>query len=292
MLRNRLLIFILGLTFSTFFLFSCAGTKKEEPQSSNEEAAQQQDLDDIESLLGITSDQNGQDTQQNSAQANRQSGRQKQRGEKLDLLETSERPAQTNNSMASAAVAQQQQKNETSSKYKKEVQKLKSQLKQKNQEINSLEQQLSQQNARIAELSTQPKTRSFSAPTGTISAEEYKDKYDEARSAFEARNYKTAIEYFEALLASSSTNSLADNAQYWIGESHYALRQYDAAIIDFEKVLTFPRSNKKADAQFKLGLCYLRKGDKEKAAEEFNRLKADYPNSRNVSRAEKLLARF
>ncbi len=288
MQRNRLFISLLIFIFTTMFLFSCAGTKKEEQQVAGEEAAQQQDLDDIESLLGITSDQN---TEQPRPKHQTPSRRQKE--EKLDLLDTSERPVQSNNSMAAAAVAQQtQKKDQNSAKYKKEIQTLKSKLKQKEQEINSLEQQLTRQNAEIQELSTQPKTRSFSAPTGSISAEEYKDKYDEARAAFEARNYRTAIDYFEALLASNSSHSLADNAQYWIGESHYALRQYDAAIIDFEKVLTFPRSNKKADAQFKLGLCYIRKGDTAKAAEEFNRLKADYPKSRNVARAEKLMAKF
>ncbi len=288
MQRNRLFIILLTFIFTAMFLFSCAGSKKEEQQPASEEAAQQQDLDDIESLLGITSDQT---TQQSQPKRQTQPKRQKQNGEKLDLLDTSERPVQSNNSMASAAVAQQNQnKDKNSAKYKKEIQTLKSKLKQKEQEINSLEQQLTRQNAEIQELSIQPKTRSFSAPTGSISAEEYKNKYDEARAAFESRNYRTAIDYFEALLASNSSHPLADNAQYWIGESHYALRQYDAAIIDFEKVLTFPRSNKKADAQFKLGLCYIRKGDTAKAAEEFDRLKADYPKSRYVARAEKIMA--
>ena len=288
MQRNRLFIILLTFIFTAMFLFSCAGSKKEEQQPASEEATQQQDLDDIESLLGITSDQG---TQQSQPKKQTQPKRKKQNGEKLDLLDTSERPIQSNNSMASAAVAQQN-KDKNSAKYKKELQSLKNKLKQKEQEINSLEQQLTRQNAQIQELSAQPKTRSFSAPAGTVSAEEYKDKYDEARAAFESRNYRTAIDYFEALLASNSSHPLADNAQYWIGESHYALRQYDAAIIDFEKVLTFPRSNKKADAQFKLGLCYIRKGDTAKAAEEFNRLKADYPKSRNVARAEKIMAKF
>ena len=97
---------------------------------------------------------------------------------------------------------------------------------------------------------------------------------------------------FESLLASSSTNKLSDNAQYWIGESHYALKRYDEAIIDFEKVLTFPNSNKKPDAQYKLGLCYLRKGDNQKAAEELNRLRELYPNSPYSARAAELLSKL
>ena len=288
MRRNNLFLLIFMFIFSSFFVLSCAGTKKDENKPAAQEEKQQKDLDDIESLLGITSDQ---PASKSPAKQKKQTVRKKKSDEKLNLLETSDMNAgQKKNSMASAAVAQQ--KKNGSGKYKKEVQTLKKQINQKDKQISNLEEQVAEQNSQIQQLSTEPKSRSFSAPAGVVSKEEYKDKYDEARAAFESRNYRTAIDYFEALLASSSTNSLADNAQYWIGESHYQLRQYDAAIIDFEKVLTFPRSNKRAYAQFKLGLCYMRKGDTIKATEEFNRLKSDYPKSKLNARAEKFMAKF
>ena len=59
--------------------------------------------------------------------------------------------------------------------------------------------------------------------------------------------------------------------------------------LDFEKVFTFPKSNKNPDAQFKLGLCYLRLGDREKAREEFQRLLDVYPKSAYVNRAQQHL---
>ncbi len=176
--------------------------------------------------------------------------------------------------------------------YKKEVSKLKNQIRKKNNEIANLENQVAFQNTEIEKLSAAPKSRSFSAPVGDVPSEEYQARYDEGRAAFESRNYKAAIEYFETLLASSSSHALADNAQFWIGESHYALRQYDSAVIDFEKVLTFSRANKKPDAQFKLGMCYLMKGDRAKAIEEFSRLQSDYPESEYNAKAEKLLAKY
>lgn len=103
---------------------------------------------------------------------------------------------------------------------------------------------------------------------------------------FNDRNYQNAIEAFESLLASQANHSLADNAQFWIGECHYALGQYKKALIDFEKVFTFPKSNKNDSAQFKLGLCYLRLGDKSKAREEFQRLVDVYPKSEYLKRAQ------
>lgn len=281
MQRNTLFSILFIFTLSSFFFYNCAGTKNEADESSAEKDSQQQDLDDIEALLGISSDQSNRQAQP--------SGQDK--GEKLNLLETDEMVGQQDNSMASAAVAQQQTAVDVQ-KYKTEVDQLKNQVRQKDRAITNLENQVAQKNIEIEDLSGKSKSRSFAAPAGDISIEEYKDSYAEARAAFEARNYTAAIEHFEALLASSSSHSLSDNAQYWIGESHFALRQYDTAIIDFEKVLTFSRSNKKADAQFKLGFCYLLKKDKAKAIEEFDRLRADFPNSKLNARTEKLLTKY
>ncbi len=283
MQRNILFILFSFFLIASIFLSSCAGTKKNDDNQASDDKAQQQDLDDIEALLGISSDTTPQQKTPPPAQKNR--------GEKLDLLEN-EVGEQPDNSMASAALAQEQQQNGETEKYKKEVNKLKSQLKQKEQRIASLENEVALKENELENLSSRPSISSYSTPTGDISMEAYKDNYDQARASFEARNYAAAIEQFEALLASSSRHSLSDNAQYWIGESHFALRQYDSAIIDFEKVLTFPKSNKKADAQFKLGFCYLLKGDKAKAVEEFNRLQANYPDSKLNTRVDKLLAKY
>jgi len=268
---------LLTVTLFSFFIFGCASTKKgEEKPYASEEERQQQDLNDIESLLGISSDQ---PQQESTPQSNE--------GEKLQLLDTGEINQQQSNTSATMAAAQQSE--QETEKYKKEVSQLKRQLKEKDRTIAQLNTQLDEKSAELQQKKSAPAT-AFSL--GNISDEEYKSVYEEGRAAFEARQYRQAIQYFESLLASSTINPLADNAQYWIGECHYALRQYDAAIIDFEKVLTFPRSNKKADAQFKLGLCYLKKGQKERAIEEFTRLQEDFPNSPYNSRAQAILAKF
>lgn len=84
-------------------------------------------------------------------------------------------------------------------------------------------------------------------------------------------------------------NKLADNAQYWIGECYYSLKNYQRAIIEFEKVFSFPNSNKNDDAQFKLGLCYAAIGNRVKAREEFQRLIDYFPKSEYVTRAKQFL---
>jgi len=271
---------VLILTVSSFFIFNCAGTKNEDDFDDFDSASQeQQDLDDIEALLGISSDKSEQPRNTNTD------------GEKLDLLESDDLTSKTSNSASMAAAMQQNADTEQLEKTKAENTRLKNQLKQKDRKIAELNALVDEQDSELQRTQSPGSMPSFNSSIGTVSSEEYKMRYDEARAAFEARQYENAIQYFESLLASSSTHSLADNAQYWIGESHFALRQYDAAIMDFEKVLTFPRSNKKEDAQYKLGYCYLKKGNRDKAAEEFQRLQENFPNSRLNSKAQNLLSR-
>ena len=85
-------------------------------------------------------------------------------------------------------------------------------------------------------------------------------------------------------------HSYADNAQYWIGESYYAMGRYQEAIMAFEKVFTFPQSNKNDWAQFKIGQCYFKMGDREQAQQEFQQLIDNYSDSELVPRARDYLA--
>lgn len=276
--------FAVVLVFSIFLFMNCAGTKKGgEESAATQEEQQQKELDDIEALLGISTE-GGQESQATN-----------ENGEKLKLLETNEvTPQQGYNSASQAAAQQEIAAEKEKEKLKKETQRLKKQLKEKDRKIAELNALLDQQAAELEQVKQKPtgSAVSYTGSLGTVSGEEYKMRYEEGRAAFENRQYRDAIQIFESLLASNSMHPLADNAQYWIGECHYALRQYDAAIMDFEKVLTFPNSNKRADAQFKLGLCYLRKGQREKALEEFNRLREEYPNSPYNARAQALMSKL
>ena len=46
------------------------------------------------------------------------------------------------------------------------------------------------------------------------------------------------------------------------------------------------------DAQLKLGLCYWKLGDTERARQEFERLISDYPNSEYVGKAQQYLSKL
>ncbi len=271
---------LLLLLFANFILLSCAGTDDGGDEYSGlteEEQQQKQELDEIESLLGITTSDSETKTEKPKQP--------EKKDERLGLLSSED--------LAAAAV--QPGDNKKAKKLEKEVSGLKSEINQKNLVISDLNAQVRLQQDRISSLensqsSARPAFGQSNISVGDVSPAEYEQKYQEGYDLFNAREYNTAIQVFESLLASNVNHNLADNAQYWIGECHYALRKYDKAILDFEKVFTFAKSNKSDDAQFKLGLCYVRKGDNSKAREEFQRLLDVFPKSEYISRTEKHLS--
>jgi TolA-binding protein len=278
-MKNYLKILIL-LLFTSFIIISCAGTGEEEDEYAGlteDEQQQQQELDEIESLLGITSDKSDVKKSTPKKESKKQPKKQE---EKLGLLSSEDLAAAANQPVDAKKVK----------KLEKEVSGLKSELNQKNLLISDLKAQVQLQKDRISNVENSSYSPSaaggYSVSVGDVSPEEYEQKYQEGYDLFNAREYAASVQIFESLLASSVNHNLSDNAQYWIGECHYAMRQYDKAIMDFEKVFTFPKSNKLDDAQFKLGLCYIRKGENQKAREEFQRLLDVYPKSEYLSRAE------
>ena len=264
------------LMLSFLFIVSCATTSSDEGAGvSSEEDARQKELDEIEALLGVQRPPSDKDKKPAKEE------------DTLGLLKSEEVPVKGGTSLAAAAAAKP--KEQASGQ---DVDRLQQQLAQKDAQISDLKQQVKNQNIQISQLESQKSSFMpvYSGTAADVPPGEYQMRYHEGLDLFHARNYSQAIEVFESLIASDANNSLSDNAQYWIGESHYALGQYKNAVIDFEKVFTFPKSNKNTDAQFKLGLCYVRLGDSAKASEEFQRLIDVYPESSYVGRAQDHLA--
>jgi tol-pal system protein YbgF len=78
--------------------------------------------------------------------------------------------------------------------------------------------------------------------------------YAQAFDALKAGSYSTAITGFKDFLGTYPQSSLADSAQYWLGEAYYVSKDYDAAGGAFRAVLKkWPDSRKAPDALLKLG---------------------------------------
>lgn len=113
------------------------------------------------------------------------------------------------------------------------------------------------------------------AGSGPVSMQE---AYNLAYRAIRQRKSEEAILLFRNFLRRFPKSRLAANAQYWLGESYYDLKEYPASLEEFQKVLLrYPRSRKVPDALFKRALTYNRMKNPRSAALEFEKLIEKYP---------------
>ncbi len=68
-----------------------------------------------------------------------------------------------------------------------------------------------------------------------------RDNYQAAFELLKEQRYEPAASAFEQFLVTFPDSELADNAQYWLAESHYVTQQFDRALGEFDPQLTMER---------------------------------------------------
>jgi tol-pal system protein YbgF len=95
-----------------------------------------------------------------------------------------------------------------------------------------------------------------------------------------AGRHDDAVGALRAFLAKHPQHDFADNAQYWLGESYYAAKDYPNAAKEFRNVIeTYPRGNKVPDALLKVGYCYLGLHQNDKARAVLEQVVNLYPKT-------------
>lgn len=131
-------------------------------------------------------------------------------------------------------------------------------------------------------------TFSPSSAAALIFSPEY-DVYQAALRLYSTRKYQLAIKAFEDMLQQFPDGKYLDNANYWIGECYFSIDEYSTALAFYEKVMTFKGSSKIDDAQFKLGMSYLRMGQQPMAKEIFRKFLEENPGSEFTARTKRFL---
>lgn len=145
--------------------------------------------------------------------------------------------------------------------------------------------------AQVTAIEVQPRTVvQKRTPVATFSPSLEYDLYQSALRTFNARSYEKAISMFNDCIKQYPEGAYADNARFWIGECHYALGDFASAIASFTHVFDFKNSPKADDAQFKIGLSYLKMGQPAMAKEELRKVIDRYPASEYVDRTRKYLS--
>ena len=102
--------------------------------------------------------------------------------------------------------------------------------------------------------------------------------YNESYRAVRDGQNEEAIIGFRRFLRLFPKNRLAPNSQYWLAEAYYDLKEYPAALDEFQNVISrYPKSRKAPDAYYKLGLTHLRRKRPLDAKRAFERLLEKFP---------------
>ena len=126
----------------------------------------------------------------------------------------------------------------------------------------------------------EPKTSTTSA--GML----YKDAYD----TFQKGDLDGGRRKFEAFLKQYPNMELSDNAQFWIGETYFLKKDYEKAILEYEKVIVkYPEGDKVPAALLKQGLAFLELGDKTNGRNILRRVTDRYPQTEQADIAKKKL---
>ena len=120
-----------------------------------------------------------------------------------------------------------------------------------------------------------------------------RDNYQAAFELLKSERYDAAAMAFEQFLIAYPESELADNAQYWLAESHYVTQQFEKALSQFEVVIqAFPDSRKVPDALLKIGYCNYELKRWDAAKGSLARVQADYPETTAAMLAGQRLQRM
>jgi tol-pal system protein YbgF len=116
------------------------------------------------------------------------------------------------------------------------------------------------------------------------------DLYKDAYETFYKGDLEGARRKFETFLKQYPNTELSDNAQFWIGETYYLKKDFERAILEYEKaIVKYPEGDKIPAALFKQALAFLELGDKTNARNLLKRVIEKYPHSDQTEMAKKKL---
>ncbi len=125
------------------------------------------------------------------------------------------------------------------------------------------------------------------------------DQYFEyAKKKFDDGDYLEAITDFTVIVLKFSGDPVVDDAQYFLGESHFNNSEYLIAISEYQKLVNdYPQSPYATLGQFKIALAYYRLSPRpeldqqytHQAVREFQNFLQDYPDHELKANAEELI---
>jgi len=116
------------------------------------------------------------------------------------------------------------------------------------------------------------------------------DYYERAYNYYRHRNYDKALQGFEEYIKKFPHGKWVGQAYFWIGECYFNKKNYEEAILSYQKLIEFPNFHPlKPAALFKQALAFKALGDTEAYQILLKKLIQNYPYSKEAIEAKKLL---
>jgi tol-pal system protein YbgF len=111
-------------------------------------------------------------------------------------------------------------------------------------------------------------------------ASDDKAAYQAAFNLLKDSQYDRAIAAFQKFVIVYPDSSLADNAQYWLGEANYVNKSFQEAQAAFQRVVDkYPQSRKRPDALLKIGYCQYELKQWDLAKGTLSQVATQFPNA-------------
>lgn len=125
---------------------------------------------------------------------------------------------------------------------------------------------------------------------GTLGEQE---SYQAALGVLKSGRYEDAILSFQVFLISYPESKFASNAQYWMSEAYYVLKDFQSAISQFQKVISaYPGSRKVADAHLKIGFAYYEIKEWANARSSLEKVVSDFSSSTAARLAQRRIQKM
>lgn len=115
--------------------------------------------------------------------------------------------------------------------------------------------------------------------------------FETAYGLFKGGSYANALKAFQEFLKRYPDSVHTPNANYWLGNAQFALKDYKSALNTYQELLkAFPGTAKAADVLFGIAGCQQELKQGTAAKKTLKQLIAKYPTSEAAAKAKKLLA--
>jgi tol-pal system protein YbgF len=115
--------------------------------------------------------------------------------------------------------------------------------------------------------------------------------YDAAVGQFRSNDFRNAINAFSAFVARYPQSVYAPAAQFWLGSSYYAVKEFTAAVTAQLYLLEhFPDSPRIPDALLNIASSQVELNDRKSARNTLGRIVKDFPNTEQARLAQDRLS--